>query len=304
MIFNVTGGGAGSGGTLVVTAPAGVTCTVSKDGKTKSKTVDQYGYATFKGLDTGTWTVTISNGSDTATATVEIVADYAKTMTFFSATIAVTYPEGSTCTCSDGETTLTAPDTSGSCTFTVPNAGTWTVSCTDGNDTDSVAVEITANGESKSVELVYGALYYKGNEYTSKTGGWKYAVNADGSTIKKNADNIAFDLSGVNAKQTICTLYPEKKIDLTGADTLAVNEDFLASITASVSVNLAVWENVPTSYDAAQKTVAAAKSTSNNVNATVDVSSLSGSYYVGISWSFQGSSSYKCSGSITEIMMI
>lgn len=83
MIFNVTGGGAGSGGTLVVTAPAGVTCTVSKDGKTKTKTVDQYGYATFKGLDSGTWTVTISVGSETATDTVEIVTNYAKEIEFY-----------------------------------------------------------------------------------------------------------------------------------------------------------------------------------------------------------------------------
>lgn len=76
-------GSGGSGGTLVVTAPAGVTCTITKDGKTKSKTVDQYGYATFKGLDTGVWTVTISGSGMTQTDTVEITTDYAKEMSFY-----------------------------------------------------------------------------------------------------------------------------------------------------------------------------------------------------------------------------
>lgn len=158
MIFNVTGGGAGSGGTLVVTAPAGVTCTVSKDGKTKSKTVDQYGYATFKGLDTGTWTVVITDGSKTSPARqVVVTADYDVTMSFFSASIAVTYPEGSTCTCSDGSTTLTAPDTSGSHTFTVPNAGTWKVAV----DNNSENVTIAENGESVSVDLT--TIYFYNN---------------------------------------------------------------------------------------------------------------------------------------------
>lgn len=81
MIFNVTGGG-GTGGTLTVTAPAGVTVTISKDGKVKTKTADENGVAVFKGLDTGTWTVTISDGSKTATADVVATTDYAVTMAY------------------------------------------------------------------------------------------------------------------------------------------------------------------------------------------------------------------------------
>lgn len=78
-----TNSSAVTGGTLTVTAPAGVTCTISKDGKTKTKTADGSGTVTFRGLKSGIWEVTISGGSETATATVEIVTDYAKEIGFF-----------------------------------------------------------------------------------------------------------------------------------------------------------------------------------------------------------------------------
>ena len=76
------GGSGGTGATLTVTAPAGATVTVSKDGKTKTKTAGADGLAVFKGLETGTWTVTITNGTDTSTDTVNLVADYIKAMSF------------------------------------------------------------------------------------------------------------------------------------------------------------------------------------------------------------------------------
>lgn len=119
------GGGGGTGATLTVTAPEGATVTVAKDGKTKSKTaVSQK--AVFRGLETGTWTVTITDGTDTVSKTVEITADYEKELTFFTATLQIIYPEGLTCTATDGTTVLTAPDTSGTWTYTVEHPGTWT----------------------------------------------------------------------------------------------------------------------------------------------------------------------------------
>ena len=56
---NVGGGSGGSGGTLTVTAPANVTVTISKDGKTKTKNSGTSGVVVFKGLASGTWTVTM-----------------------------------------------------------------------------------------------------------------------------------------------------------------------------------------------------------------------------------------------------
>ena len=76
------GGGGGTGATLTVTAPAGVTVTVSKDGKIKTKVADSDGVAVFKGLSTGVWTVTITDGVDISTDTVQIDADYEMEMSF------------------------------------------------------------------------------------------------------------------------------------------------------------------------------------------------------------------------------
>jgi hypothetical protein len=158
MIINmIGGGGGGTGGTLVVSAPAGVTVTATKDDKTYTRVASAEGVATFKGLSSGTWMLSIDDAEhDPSTPVpVEIKADYTVTLKFFAATINVTYPAGSTLTCTDGNITLTAPDTSGSYTFTVPNAGTWTVSSTNGSQNVSKAVSITTDGQSASVTLSY-----------------------------------------------------------------------------------------------------------------------------------------------------
>ena len=161
------GGGGGTGAALTVTAPAGCTVTVSKDGKTKSKVAGTDGVAVFRGLATGQWTVTITDGEQTAQKTVTITADYSAAITFFAATIRVTYPSGSVCTATDGTTTLTAPDTSGTWDCAVPNAGTWTVSCTDGSHTASKTVSITAYGRSESVTLSYNFVILRDGEYVA-----------------------------------------------------------------------------------------------------------------------------------------
>lgn len=73
----------GDGGTLTVNTLAGVTVTVSKDDKTFTKTADTEGTAVFKKLETGIWTVTISDGEQTSSKTVSITADYSLPMSFY-----------------------------------------------------------------------------------------------------------------------------------------------------------------------------------------------------------------------------
>ncbi len=149
MIFNVTGGGGGTGCTLTITAPVGATVTVSKNGKAKPSKVATTGTVVFKGLETGAWTLTITNGTDTATKTVEIKADYEANITFFTATLHISYPAGLACTATDGVTTLTAPDTSGTWACVVPNKGTWAITAGEW----SGEVVITATGQTKNVRL-------------------------------------------------------------------------------------------------------------------------------------------------------
>lgn len=76
------GGSGGVGATLTVTAPAGATVTVSKDGKEKTKTAGADGVAVFKGLSTGEWTVTITDGEQISAKTVTITTDYALLISF------------------------------------------------------------------------------------------------------------------------------------------------------------------------------------------------------------------------------
>lgn len=66
------------------------------------------------------------------------------TMDIPIAAIGVIYPAGAVCKCTNGATTLTAGDTTGSWAFLVPNTGTWTVTATQDADTDTTTVNVLA----------------------------------------------------------------------------------------------------------------------------------------------------------------
>lgn len=230
MIINMTGGGGGAGATLVVTGVVGSICTVSKDTKTYTKTFGTDAKATFKGLTTGTWTVTMTNGSQTVTRNVTITADYSLTMAYFSATIAVTWPAGSTCTCANGSTVLTAPDTSGSYTFTVTNTGTWTVSCTNGTENASTTVSITADGQSATAKLAYDLrLFDNGDECVSVTGGWTNAGYTYDAllTTPPEISGGRIQLYGKPGGNT--GIGTAQSIDLTGYSKLVIDRDVLST---------------------------------------------------------------------------
>ena len=107
-------------------------------------------------------------------------------------TITVSYPSGSTCTCSDGTTTLKDSGTSGSCSFTIPNLGTWTVTCSNGIESATATVSITAEGQTESVILSYNQIptfTYSGsysilddygNILTTTTGDWNIVLTSTG----------------------------------------------------------------------------------------------------------------------------
>ena len=82
------------------------------------------------------------------------------------AVIGVSYPEGSTCTCTDGTKTLKLKDTSGQGIFLIPYAATWTVMCYDGADYGSSEnkksenVEITTEGQIENIVLNYQLVLF------------------------------------------------------------------------------------------------------------------------------------------------
>lgn len=106
------------------------------------------------------------------------------------AIISVTYPVGSTCTCTNGTKTLKAPDPGGKALFNVPSTGTWTVSCTDGADTASRDVVITADRQIESVELSYRLYLFNDRVVEGiswdevKKDKWNYGTLTIGDTIE------------------------------------------------------------------------------------------------------------------------
>lgn len=226
MAIGKTNVGGGSGGTLTVTAPANVTVTVSKDGKTKTKNSGTSGVVVFKGLASGTWTLAITDGSQTSYKPVVVTADYSTVIAFFTATINITYPAGSTCTCSDGTTTLSAPDTSGTWACIVPNAGTWTAAATDGVENTSESVSITTDGQIVAIELSYLLWLYKsGNTYNAVTGGWSVSKHSstggsfDG-VLTLNADSMLLSTEVWGGSVGYANAFTNNSIDLTGVNTL------------------------------------------------------------------------------------
>ena len=189
MIYVLSGGG--SGATLVVTGVAGDTCTITKGTKTHTKTFGTDKKATFNGLATGEWTVKMTNGRKTSTRTITITADYALTIAYFSATIKVTYPAKSKCVIKNSSGTQVASDTNTGTTAktwtaTVNAKGTYTITATATNGsgkTKSTTVSITADGQVKTVTLVYELYIFKSG--SGLTAG--YSVEGSGGTVSKNS---------------------------------------------------------------------------------------------------------------------
>lgn len=229
MIFNMVGGGGGSGATLVVSSPANVSVTVSKDDKSYTKNSGSLGSATFKGLATGTWTVTISGNGQTATKTIMITADYAITIAFFSASINITYPAKSTCVVknSSGKTVASDTNTGSSTktwTATVNATGTYTVTATatDGSGkSKSTTVSITADSQSRSVTLSYELYIFKagtGSNTTWTTGDGTYGTSWDTS----GTDYLRQTIGGFNGYVALAYLYADNAFDATNYTTLVV----------------------------------------------------------------------------------
>lgn len=276
MIVNRSGGGGGSGGKLTVNAPAGVTVTATKD-RVITRTANAEGVAVFKGLSSGTWWLSIDDDTHepSTPVSVEITVDYNKTLAFFAAYINITYPAGSICTATDGVSTFTAPNTSGTWALTVLNKGTWTIS----NGEVSENVEITADGQTVSVELSSQTFiyYYQTGVTGVEAGSW------DGLNIRSDDGWSNGSLSTTNKALNITVnnssygVGATKKLDLTFISELRI----VATATGFGGGD----------YDQAVVWISSVRSTATDTNYVIkqelitgtniiDVSSLSGSYYL------------------------
>ena len=301
------GGGSGSGGALVVTAPAGTTVTATNGVKAMTKAVNAEGVVTFRGLATGTWQLSCTDGTTTSTPVpVEIVADYTKTLAFFSATINVTFPAGSTCTATCGAVQLTATaaeQASGSAVFGVPNAGTWTITSTanDGSDNStSDTVEITEDGQSVSVELSYwnGELYARGNEYENITGGWglRYSEGTGGTVTVESERIIISANQGNTGSGSVVYAGPENLIDLTNFSVFRAKMTKVSG--GTIQVSLSVAESVGSGPLAYSNEVALTANIESEI--TLDVRAISGEKAVYVSAANSGANGAAAEAALLE----
>lgn len=204
------------------------------------------------------------------------------------AVIGVTYPAGSVCTCSDGAKTLSLKDTGGQGFFLIPYAATWTVTATDGTNTKSESVEITSEGQSVSVALSYQLILFDG------------AVVEPWTVINANPTATISDTIYLYAKGTsmvVSSVRTTNKIDVSGYSTLkyTVTENVVPNNSfMCVTSSTAAPINAGTSNTVTSDVVTYGKPNGTGTY-EVDVSEVTGSYYVSLAVGHYAGSGFRIS---------
>lgn len=199
------------------------------------------------------------------------------------AVIGVTYPSGSTVTCTNGSKTLTAKGTSGKALFVIPSAGTWTVTAVSGSKSTSKTVSITAEGQVATAELAYDYIIFSNETglnsvYSDGGGGAAVKVSTDSSGIKI----LAFPSGGGYNRMA----YIKPSIDLTKYATLKI------SGYAGAKRRFCVWRQTPNSNNTGIVASATMSASSAPSSYTIDVSNLSGNYYLGTEYAVSDTTIY------------
>ena len=264
--------GFGSGGPLnksilIVSVPAGsmVTATLGPQIKTAQ---EKNGEAWLRNLDVGEWNLKLTLGEQSATAkyNIERFGVYRTSMAFFAATIKITYPGGSTCTCSKDDRTYTAPDTSGTWDCVVDSAGDWTVQITaDGKEPATEIVNIAEYGQEVVVSISYEIwIIRNGTEIKS--------ISLKGCSKSQEDGAIKFSGGGSGYHSAYV-----KPVDLTGFKTMTIEGTF----NVHGGSLLAIWDNNTEENNIIYSKVIAS-ATLGKTTATLDVSEFEGEYIVGI----------------------
>lgn len=208
------------------------------------------------------------------------------------AVLIVTVPTGSTVTATKGGTTLTptmwvkAADNTLDCAiFSIPasqfdSTTPWTVTATLGTQTASDTVLISENAE-YDLELSYGFyLYNNGDLRTAVTGGWSYAAFLNTSNYSAGTLDTAYNgttcyLSASGSTRQISAV-TENKIDVTNYRAMRIEvSNFIFAGSGYRELDLVSSRGNVSSP--------AAKVQINSTGTfTVDVSSITGSYYIGL----------------------
>ena len=223
------------------------------------------------------------------------------------AIIAVTYPEGSACTCSNGSLIFTDENTNGQVIFNVPEIGTWTVSCTDGTNSKSVTVEITAEGQCESVELSYALILFDDGDNTAVTGGWDINGHNSSSTGASKSyitvdDGLYICTVGTEGSNyKVWPIYPINTINLSGHSTMKVNVESVSHTDSRFSLAILTDIDINSSF-ASGDPLAQAYITGTG-EFSLDISEITGNYYPCIVCAFKGSNYAKSTLTATKIWL-
>lgn len=188
------------------------------------------------------------------------------------AAIGVTYPEGSVVTCSDGSRTLKAKTTTGQWVFSIPTAGTWTVTATDGTNSKSQSVNISEEGQFESIKLEHKLVLFAPGVTDKMSIG--FAASASAGLADLTVGNTAKITSQPNGSISYMSNEP---IDLSAYSVIKCEN------VAYSGNGFLVIDTVRDRNHAAEMPVA------RTTEASLPLDSYTGNYYVGISCFLGGS---------------
>ena len=196
----------------------------------------------------------------------------------YFAAIAVTFPAGATCTCSNGTKTLTASSADGIYIFAIPEIGSWTVKAELGGSAETT-VSITEEGQVESVTLAFTPailLLFDGGDISSETGGWNYDGRETepliGSSVGLDIDS---SISGAWVEES-WVLATSNAIDMSGYSKLCANISGLDVQGEEDAAWLCVVDSI-----AWNASLSAGQLIDSNGKVTVDISNVS-SGHVGL----------------------
>lgn len=184
------------------------------------------------------------------------------------AAIGVQYPVGWTCTCTKDSTTLTAKNTSGLVVFSLPAAGTWTVTATpgSGNSAQPKIKNVTiAENEVKRVNLRSFDLLTPADglaEGYSTTGG----LSLSGKKLVAQGVNVGGG-------------YITQKIDLTDYTTLTIKGRTTWQSATAVLASVGIQSRSTPDYDGSAFIESVYLPTTADT-LTIDVTSLTGEHWL------------------------
>lgn len=207
------------------------------------------------------------------------------------AIIAVTYPDGSVCTCTNGTKTLKAKGTSGKALFNV-SVGEWTVTATDGSSTASQTMSITAEGQVESVTLSYGLVLFDkdaGINRTDLTGGFAMYDGYAGFNQSTDSTGGYGIMSG------------NKIADIANYSSLVVET---GDITAPLGAYMGIASNTASAPKYVYSAMTSKVSIGSNGVYNLDISSISSSSYIALCCYNDGSSTRSFTMRVKRIVLV